>query len=143
MSAEPGAQRPNYKWLVAAIVGSGVFMSTLSQGSLNVAMPTIAREFGVDLTTVQWLSLGYGLGMTSLLLSMARLADIVGRRRMYLIGYTIFGAGAVLCSVMPDVYMIKNRSSGSTAAARAAKVPSVIVTPSFRHLFQDVVPSCS
>jgi EmrB/QacA subfamily drug resistance transporter len=106
LSAEPGAQRPNYKWLVAAIVGSGVFMSTLSQGSLNVAMPTIAREFGVDLTTVQWLSLGYGLGMTSLLLSMARLADIVGRRRMYLIGYTIFGAGAVLCSVMPDVYMI-------------------------------------
>lgn len=106
LSAEPTEQRPNYKWLVAVIVGSGVFMSTLSQGSLNVAMPTIAREFGVDLTTVQWLSLGYGLGMTSLLLSMARLADIVGRRRMYLIGYTIFGAGAVLCSLMPDVYLI-------------------------------------
>ncbi|MDP6508279.1 MAG: MFS transporter [Chloroflexota bacterium] len=132
MSAEPAEQRPNYKWLVAAIVGSGVFMSTLSQSSLNVTMPTIAREFGVDLTTVQWLSLGYGLGMTSLLLSMARLADIMGRRRMYLIGYVIFGAGAIICSVMPDVYLIiSGRVFQSIGAAMLQSTGAALLVAAF------------
>ena len=132
MSAESGGQQPNYKWLVAAVVGSGVFMSTLSQGSLNVAMPTIAAEFGVDLTTVQWLSLGYGLGVTSLLLTMARLGDIVGRRRMYLTGYAIFGAGAVICSLMPSVYLIiAGRIFQSLGAAMLQSTGSALLVAAF------------
>ena len=130
--ARPAASPSRYKWLVAAVVGSGVFMSTLSQGSLNVALPTIAAEFQVDLTVVQWLSLAYGLGVTSLLLSTARLADIVGRRRMYLIGYAVFGIGAVICSLMPTIYLIiAGRVVQSIGAAMLQSTGAALLVSAF------------
>ncbi len=130
--ARPAASPSRYKWLVAAVVGSGVFMSTLSQGSLNVALPTIAAEFQVDLTIVQWLSLAYGLGVTSLLLSTARLADIVGRRRMYLLGYAVFGIGAVICSLMPTIYLIiAGRVVQSIGAAMLQSTGSALLVSAF------------
>ncbi len=92
--------------LISIVIGSGVLMSTISQGSLNISLPEIAKEFDVDLTVVQWLSLSYSIGVISLVLSFSRLADIFGRRKFYLLGYAIFASGSLLSSLMPDLWMI-------------------------------------
>jgi len=92
--------------LISLVIGSGVLMSTISQGSLNISLPEIAKEFDVDLTVVQWISLSYSIGVVSLVLSFARLADIFGRRKFYLLGYAIFASGSLLSSLMPDLWLI-------------------------------------
>jgi EmrB/QacA subfamily drug resistance transporter len=91
------------KWVVLAVAGSGVYMSTLDSGLLNVALPTLQREFGAPVTSVQWVVLAYVLCITGLLLPMGRLADIVGRKRVFLAGLIIFTVASALCGLAPSL----------------------------------------
>lgn len=95
-----------YKWVVLAVVGGGIFMSTLSMGMVNVALPTIGDEFDAPLGLVQWVVLGYILSITSLLLPMGRLADMVGRKRVFLGGYAVFTLSSLLCGVAPTLALL-------------------------------------
>ena len=95
-----------YKWSVMVVVGSGVFMATLDGSIVNVSLPTLAREFGEDITVVQWVVLAYLVGLAGLMLSMGRLADIVGRKRTFLTGFIIFGVGSALCGLSPGVWWL-------------------------------------
>ena len=68
---------------------------------INVTLPTIAQYFGVSLTTVQWVVLGESLTISALLLPMGRLSDIIGRRTIYMLGISLFGAMAFLAGSSP------------------------------------------
>ncbi len=81
----------------------GLFVSVADHGCVAVALPCIANEFGTDLPTVQWVMIAYALTISSLLLPMGRLSDIVGRKRMYIVGFTIFLVSAVLCIAASDI----------------------------------------
>ena len=83
-------QSPNYKWWVFCTVGTGTFMSVLGHGSVLIALPTIANHFGASLTTVLWIAISEALTISALLLPMGRLSDIVGRKQVYVVGFTIF-----------------------------------------------------
>ena len=78
-------------------------MSVADHGSVAVALPSIANEFRTDLPTVQWVMIAYALTIGSLLLPMGRLSDIVGRKRLYMVGFAIFLVSALLCAVAGDV----------------------------------------
>ncbi|MHB9090259.1 MAG: DHA2 family efflux MFS transporter permease subunit, partial [Chloroflexota bacterium] len=78
------------KWVVLAAVGLGTFLSVLDSSILNVSLPVITVELGTDLTTVQWVVMAYLLTITGLLLTFGRLADLVGRKKVYVIGMAIF-----------------------------------------------------
>ena len=84
------AVRPN--WPQAVVVGLGVFMATTDVSSVTIALPTIARELDVDLPQAQWVALGYMLGTASLMLFFGRLSDLIGRRRLALVGFAIYGS---------------------------------------------------
>ena len=86
-----------YRWWVVAAIGLGIFVSVADHGSVAVALPSIANEFGTDLPTVQWVMIAYALTISSLLLPMGRLSDIVGRKRLYIVGFSIFLVSALLC----------------------------------------------
>lgn len=60
----------------------GVTMATLDISVVNIALPTLSRAFGVPLTTVEWVVLAYVLTITGLLLTLGRIADAAGRRRV-------------------------------------------------------------
>ncbi len=92
-----------YKWKVLAVVGSGVFMVTLDSGIVNVALPVLTREFGAPLVLAQWVVLGYVLCITGLLLPAGRLADVLGRREVFLAGFILFGFSSALCGLAPSV----------------------------------------
>ena len=89
-------QSANYKYLALGAVGIGTFMSVVDHGSVNLSLPTIATHFKTDIPSVQWVVIAYTLTISALLLPMGRLADLVGRKRVYIAGLGAFIAGAVL-----------------------------------------------
>jgi len=80
-----------------------MFTSVADAGSTIVALPTIASAFNTDFPTTQWIVLAYALTISALLMPMGRLSDILGRKRIYLAGYSIFVAGALLAVFSPNV----------------------------------------
>ena len=79
-----------YKYLAFSVVAIGMFASVVDHGSVNVALPTIAGHFGSDFATVQWVTIGYALTISALLLPMGRLSDLIGPKKVYIIGSLVF-----------------------------------------------------
>ena len=99
-------QSANYKWLVFITVGLGTFMAVADHGSVNIALPTIADKFDTDLPTVQWVTLGYALGISAFLLPAGRLADLFGRKDVYIWGFILFGLASVLAGFSPNLWTL-------------------------------------
>ena len=87
---ENGTGVSRNKWLIFLFVAVGIFMSTLDSSIVNVALPTIMADFGVALSTIEWVVMIYLLTISSLLLSFGRLSDIRGRRWVYSRGLVVF-----------------------------------------------------
>jgi len=84
-------------------VACGSFMATIDISVVNLALPQLRQAFGIDLAQVEWVVLTYLLVVTSLLLTMGRLADLVGRTRLYNLGFVVFTAGSILCGTAPTI----------------------------------------
>jgi EmrB/QacA subfamily drug resistance transporter len=90
------------RWLIAAaVLGSGVAM--LDGTVVNVALPTIGRELGADLTGQQWVLDGYLLSLSALLLSGGAAGDRYGRRRVFLGGLAVFTVASLACGLAPTI----------------------------------------
>ena len=94
--------------LAATVLSSG--MVFLDSTVVNVALPTVGRDLGSDVTGLQWIVNGYMLTLSALLLLGGALGDRLGRRRMLLLGLAGFALASVLCGVAP--------SEGTLIAAR-------------------------
>jgi EmrB/QacA subfamily drug resistance transporter len=92
-----------HKWRVFATVACGSFMATIDLSVVNLALPALRETFGIDIAQVEWVVLSYLLTITSLLLTMGRLADVVGRARLYNLGFAVFTAGSILCGAAPTI----------------------------------------
>ena len=93
----------NYKWLVFSVVAIGSITNVTHHGSVGIALPTIAKDFGVSLTSIQWVVLAETLTISVLLLPMGRLSDIIGRKPMYLAGIILFGFMSLLAGFTPSI----------------------------------------
>ena len=91
------------RWVVAAVVLAANLMDILDSTIVNVAGPSVRHSLGGSANSIQWLSAGYTLAFAVLLIAGARMGDILGRRRLFLVGsagFTIFSAA---CAVAPDM----------------------------------------
>ncbi len=86
----------NYKWWVFASVALGLFLTVVDQSGINIALPRIAEYFGADLPAAQWIALGFTLSMSVMFMPVGRLSDIFGRTQVFMLGFGVFVAGAVL-----------------------------------------------
>lgn len=93
----------NYKWWVAAVFFLGLLVTVADFGEVSVAMPSISDHFGSNLATVQWLAIGNFLAISVFLLPMSRFADMVGRKKVLIVGFFLFSAGAALAGVAPNL----------------------------------------
>ncbi|MEK7827808.1 MAG: MFS transporter, partial [Thermodesulfobacteriota bacterium] len=65
-----------HKWWAMAGVGLGILMATLDISIVNISLPTLVKELNTNFATIQWVTVGYVLVLTSLMLGAARLGDI-------------------------------------------------------------------
>jgi EmrB/QacA subfamily drug resistance transporter len=91
------------RWVVAAVVLAANVVDLLDATIVNVAAPAIHHDLGGGTTTIQWLSAGYTLAFAVLLIAGARLGDILGRRRLFLVGSTGFTLFSAACAVAPTI----------------------------------------
>ncbi|HEX5503443.1 MAG TPA: MFS transporter [Thermomicrobiales bacterium] len=90
---------PNHKWWALVTVAIGTFMSCLDASIVNISLPAILAYFKSDLATIEWVVLAYLLAITALLLTVGRLADLLGRKRVYTVGFAVFTLGSLLCGL--------------------------------------------
>ena len=122
----------NYKWKVLAVVGSGVYMVTLDSGIVNVALPAMTRDFATSLLVAQWVILGYVLCITGLLLPAGRLADMLGRREVFLVGFLVFAAASAMCGLSPGVgWLIAARVLQGVGGALIQANTAALLTQAF------------
>lgn len=94
------------KWKVLISVMFGIFMVILDSTIVNIAFPTLRREFGATLSDTQWVISVYvlALGVTTPVAGF--LADRFGIKRMYLLGIGIFALGSLLCGIAPTLELL-------------------------------------
>jgi len=85
------------KWHAMAAVGTGVFLATVDGSIINVSLPTLVRELHTEFAVVQWVVLAYLLTITSTMAGIGRIADMVGKKSIYMSGFIIFTLGSALC----------------------------------------------
>jgi EmrB/QacA subfamily drug resistance transporter len=103
---------PSVRWVLASLSLS-MLLSSLGTSIANVALPTLAQAFGASFQEVQWIVLAYLLAITTLIVSVGRLGDIIGRRRLLLGGIGLFTAASIVCGIASTLWLL--------IAARAAQ----------------------
>ena len=84
-------------------IAIGTFISVVDHGSVLIALPVLQSHFGVELSSVQWVVVGYGLTISALLLPMGRLGDYFGKNRIYMLGMFIFAVASMLAIFSPNL----------------------------------------
>jgi EmrB/QacA subfamily drug resistance transporter len=106
------------RWLVLFSITSGTFMANVDATAVAVALPTMAREFGLRLDALQWVLTAYLLAITAVLPLFGRLADVVGRKRVLNAGLVLFVAGSLVVAVAPTFpVLIASRTLQGIGAA--------------------------
>ena len=103
--ARPAAIRehPLAPWFAVATVCFGGFMGQLDASVVTVAFPALQRQFGTGLAATQWVSLGYLLVLTALLVPAGRWSDRAGRKLLYLYGFVLFAGASAACGLAPSL----------------------------------------
>lgn len=95
-AAGPAGDR---KWWALAACCFGLFMALLDVTVVNVALPVIQRDLGASFSALQWVIDAYTIALAVLLASAGRLADVFGRKRVFMVGLGIFTVGSLLCGL--------------------------------------------
>ena len=99
--APPAAASP-----ALACLALTMLLSSLGTSIANVALPTLVRAFATSFQAVQWVVLAYLLAMTTVIVSVGRLGDLFGRRRLMLVGISLFTVASVACGFAPELWML-------------------------------------
>jgi len=96
----------NRKWLTLAAVSFGLFMIMLDNTVVNVALPSIQRDLGADLSELEWIVTGYALTFASLMLVGGKVADAYGRRLIFVVGIVVFTVASLMCGLASSSEML-------------------------------------
>jgi len=109
-------------WLTLAVVGAAFFMTVLDVAIVNVAIPSIQKDLQIREETVQWVIIAYAITFGGFLLLGGRMADLLGRRRIFVGGLILFTLASLVCGLAS--------SAGVLIAARAVQgVGAAIISP--------------
>jgi EmrB/QacA subfamily drug resistance transporter len=95
------------RWVVLALAASSSFITTLDGSIVNIGLPAISQTFHVGVSgAIEWVIIGYLVIIAAVLLTFGRLADMVGRRPIFLSGLSIFVLGSALCGMAPSLGLL-------------------------------------
>ena len=91
--------RIDYKWIAASVTTIGALMAAIDSTIVILALPDMMVKLHVDLVEMVWVIMAYILISTVFLLTFGRVADMLGRVRMYNLGFVVFTVGSALCGI--------------------------------------------
>ncbi|WPN32543.1 MFS transporter [Pseudomonas sp. P5_109] len=89
-----------------ASLSLSMLLASLGTSIANVGLPALAEAFSASFQAVQWVVLAYLLSITALIVSVGRLGDLMGRRRLLLIGIAVFTVASLLCALAPGLWLL-------------------------------------
>ncbi|SEM69584.1 drug resistance transporter, EmrB/QacA subfamily [Loktanella fryxellensis] len=110
------------RWIAMAALLVAGFINLIDVTIVNVAIPSLQQAFGATDSQIEWVVAIYILTFALFLLPMGRLGDVVGRRRMFIAGVTVFTIGSALCGLAPSIW-------GLVAARVVQGIGGAMMTP--------------
>jgi EmrB/QacA subfamily drug resistance transporter len=131
IAAEPNPRR----WFILAVVGTAFFMTILDVAIVNVAIPSIETDLNIKRATVQWVITAYAITFGGFLLLGGRMADLLGRRRIFVVGIVLFTLASLACGLSKTAdsaaILIAARALQGLGAAIISPAALSIVTTTF------------
>jgi len=122
----------NRKWWTLAAVAFGLFMIMLDNTVVNVALPSIGRDLHVTVSSLEWVVTAYALTFAALLITGGKLGDLMGRRRIFVIGIAFFTLSSLACGLAPTAgFLIGARAVQGIGAALMNPASLSIITATF------------
>lgn len=116
--------------LIVLTVSLATFMSALDGTIVNIALPTISRQFNTSISMVSWVGMAYFMVLSSLIPAFGSLGDLRGFKRLFLMGFALFVLGSFLCSTAQSIGMLIlfRMLQAVGAAAFPAMGPAIVST---------------
>jgi EmrB/QacA subfamily drug resistance transporter len=132
----PAIEEPNpRRWIILAVVGAAFFMTILDVAIVNVAIPSIEKDLAISEQRVQWVVTAYAITFGGFLLLGGRMADLLGRRKIFLVGLTLFTLASLACGLSKSAdsasLLIAARAVQGLGAAIISPAALSIVTTTF------------
>jgi len=123
---------PRRAWLALGVSTLVTFFVVIDISAVNVAFPSIENDLDTDRSTLSWIISGYNITVGALLLAAGRLADSIGRRKVFIPGVAIFMVGSALCGLAPSVgFLIGARVVQGLGGAVVAASSFAVMLPEF------------
>lgn len=120
------------KWLILSAVSLGMFMALLDVTIVNIAIPAIISDVHTTVTHVSWVLNAYNLVLAALFLSVGRVSDRFGQKRVFLAGLVLFTLFSLLCGLAPSIgWLIAFRAGQGIGGAALSTVSLAIVLGAF------------
>src|SRR5882757_5243141 len=122
-----------HRWKVLAVTSIGLFMASLDLFIVNIAFPDLSRSFDdVSLSSLSWVLNGYAIVFAALLVPAGRIADRVGRKRVFITGLLTFSFASALCAVAPSIpFLVAARVLQAAGAAMMIPTTLGLLLPAF------------
>jgi EmrB/QacA subfamily drug resistance transporter len=122
----------NAKWWTLAAMCFALFMIMLDNTVMNVALPSIQKDLGASISSLEWVINGYSLSFAVLLATGGRLGDILGRRRMFMTGVVLFALSSATAGLAPSTAaLVASRVTQGVGAALMMPATLSIITNAF------------
>ena len=122
----------NRKWWTLGSVAFGLFMIMLDNTVVNVALPSIERDLHITISELEWVVTAYALTFAALLVTGGKLADLYGRRRIFIVGLAVFTLSSLACGLAPSAgFLIGARTIQGIGAALMNPATLSIITATF------------
>jgi len=122
----------NKKWWTLGAVSFGLFMIMLDNTIVNVALPSIQSDLKIGISELEWVVNGYALTFAVLMLTGGKLADLFGRRFIFIVGLAIFTGASLACGLAPNAnFLIGARVVQGVGSALMNPATLSIITATF------------
>src|SRR5881397_3304965 len=120
-----------HRWRILAVVATAFFMTILDVSIVNVALPSIARALDFSQANLQWVITAYAIAFGGFLLLGGRAADLLGRRRVFIVGVALFTLASLVCGLA--------QSEGMLIASRAVQgLGAAIISPATLSIISTI-----
>jgi EmrB/QacA subfamily drug resistance transporter len=130
-----GDTRISYEWIALSVTTIGALMAAIDASAVIIALPTIMADLQADFITIMWVLLSYMLILAALVPVIGRLADMLGRKKLYNLGFIIFIVGSLLCGLSQPQFhgwdLVGYRMVQGVGGALLLTNSAVIVTDAF------------